>query len=487
MRCGLSILFLVLALQAFSQDCNLLRYQEKMQKADSLAARGAFSQAYENLDAAQYYCEDSLEVISLAKGELFLEINQLRNKAEQAERTAKAALQKANKLISAFYFYQDRLALAYGKRGQQKVFYFIDKEGDKVKRLGYWARAQQFDQSGFARVLDKEGRSFLLNTDGETFRVAYSLNELTFETKAVDLRDKQLYSFPAELLNNFQLEIILLDGSYERPNTFGTLPFEISRIRELRLLSLSHCTLRTLPASIGQLENLRILNLSNNQLKKLPASFGNLSNLTSLHLMDNELSRLPPSIGNLVNLRHLNLEYNQIARLPLTIKNLQGRLQTINLKLNPIERENLREIREKLPHTQIEVDEFRKFVYSKDYRSAYVALLWKAQANPEEYRYWYNLSTYALYVNEPDKAVEAAKRSLKLNPEAAAVETNLALGYLLQDQYEKAVLLFRKWKGRVFPGGKTLCNSVFLKTIADLEAVGIEHEDFDRAEAFFGN
>jgi len=45
----------------------------------------------------------------------------------------------------------------------------------------------------------------------------------------------------------------------------------------------------------------------------------------------------------------------------------------------------------------------------------------------------------------------------------------------------------QKWKGRVFPNGEALCNDVFLNTIADLKAMGIEHEDFEKAEAFFRN
>jgi hypothetical protein len=487
MKWGLSILFCILAIQAFSQDCDLSRYYEKMQAADSLATLGAFSQAYENLNAAEYYCKDSIEAISLAKEELFIEINQLRTKAEEAEQSAKAALEKANNLISAFYFYQDRFALAYGKKGRQEQFFFIDKDGEEVAYLGYWARAQQFDRSGFARVVDEEGRSFLLDTDGTTYRAAYQIDEVTFETKAVDLRDKQFNSFPTELLDNYQLKIILLDGSHERPNSMETIPMDIARLRNLQRLSLSHCKLKTLPKSIGQLKKLNVLNLSNNQLKSLPASLGDLSFLTTLNLMDNELKRLPPSIGNMVNLRHLNLEYNRISELPLTLKNLELRLQNINLKLNPIERDNYSKLKERLPSTRIEVDEFRKYAFRNEYYHAYHDLLWKVESSPEEYRHWYNLSTYALYVNKPDEAVEAAKRSLALNPISTAVETNLALGYLLLDDYEKADLLFKKWKSRVFPLGKTLCDDVFLNTIADLKAVGIEHEDFERAEAFFRN
>ena len=336
-------------------------------------------------------------------------------------------------------------------------------------------------------MVDEEGRSFLLDTDGTTYRAAYQIDEVTFETKAVDLRDKPLSSFPAELLDNYQLKIILLDGSRERPNSMETIPKDIARLRNLQRLSLSHCELKTLPNSIGQLKKLNVLNLSNNQLKNLPASLGDLSFLTSLNLTDNELKRLPPSIGNLVNLRSLNLEYNRITQLPLTLKNLELRLQNINLKLNPIERENYSKLKERLPRTRIEVDKFRKYAFRNEYYHAYNDLLWKVKSNPEEYRHWYNLSTYALYANKPSKAVEAAKRSSILNPRAAAVETNLALGYLLLGEYEKADLLFQKWKGRVFPNGEALCNDVFLNTIADLKAMGIEHEDFEKAEAFFRN
>lgn len=127
---------------------------------------------------------------------------------QQARLRADSALQQANRLINAFYFYADRFALAYGeKEGQygrkDRVFYFIDKNGEEVPKLGRWAGAEQFDGRGFVKVKKDEGNwnkpvlvDYLLDTLGRSYRVAYDLPSLDPAITALDLAGKSLDSIP---------------------------------------------------------------------------------------------------------------------------------------------------------------------------------------------------------------------------------------------------------------------------------------------------
>ncbi len=76
------------------------------------------------------------------------------NRLEEEKHKTDSAFTKAQKLIDAFYFYDDKFALAFGdKQGFGNEFYFIDKKGDVIEKLGYWEKAEQFDYDGWSKVL----------------------------------------------------------------------------------------------------------------------------------------------------------------------------------------------------------------------------------------------------------------------------------------------------------------------------------------------
>ena len=103
----------------------------------------------------------------------------------------------------------------------------------------------------------------------------------------------------------------------------------------------------------------------------------------------------------------------------------------------------------------------------------------------EYYNNWFNLSFYALFVGKPQEAINAAQKTLDIEPEATSVETNLALGYLLNNQWAEAKEIYLKWKGKHFLDDDRLCDEVFLLDIADLEKAGVEHPDFEKVKALF--
>jgi Leucine-rich repeat (LRR) protein len=337
MRHLLSLL-VILALHGNSvaQNCaNPAKYQEKIQAADSLIAAGNFSLAYDNYSAAQFYCRDSAAVVDEAKASLFQRTNRLRDEAETAKQEAveakaetQAALYKADKLIDAFYFYDDQFALAYDSE-----LYFIDKSGDKVKKLGRWERAEQFDNQGFAKVVDEKSINYLLDTTGQTYRVAYRLDDLKSGVTALDLRGIKSKRFPKKALEHTQLRILLLDGEKFDFNKYKKLPYGIRRLSNLKILSLRYCQTKRLPNEIGQLTNLTSITLANNRLKNLPSRITQLIHLTELNCHGNNLTSLPAEIGQMYKLTSLDLGNNRLTSLPAGIGQLD-KLTSLDLGNN---------------------------------------------------------------------------------------------------------------------------------------------------------
>ncbi|MBK8965347.1 MAG: hypothetical protein IPM36_01460 [Lewinellaceae bacterium] len=98
---------------------------------------------------------------------------------------------------------------------------------------------------------------------------------------------------------------------------------------------------------------------------------------------------------------------------------------------------------------------------------------------------WLRLSYCALFVGKPLEAIQASQKTLELNPQAERVETSLAFGYLLNDQWPDAEAIFQKWKGKQFADSSLSCEDVFISVVDDLEAAGITHPDFEKVRNLF--
>lgn len=95
------------------------------------------------------------------------------------------------------------------------------------------------------------------------------------------------------------------------------MPDELCRLRELRVLDLSHNPhLRSLPEGLGELEKLEFLYTADQALPRLPNSIGHLCSLIYLNAGENNLESLPDECAQLGMLRELRLQANQITRLP---------------------------------------------------------------------------------------------------------------------------------------------------------------------------
>ncbi|MCF8247217.1 MAG: AAA family ATPase [Saprospiraceae bacterium] len=146
---------------------------------------------------------------------------------------AKNANKKANKLTDAYFFYDDKFALAF----KGASFYFMDRNGDSFAKLGKWDNAEQFDiYTGYARVIKREldeyrPVNYLLDTLGNTYRVAFDSRDISNKISAIDLSRKEISTVPDEVFSCTHLRLLILND-----NRIDSIPFKISRLKHLEKL-----------------------------------------------------------------------------------------------------------------------------------------------------------------------------------------------------------------------------------------------------------
>ena len=243
----------------------------------------------------------------------------------EQQTTALEAEQAQNrKIINAFYFYNDSLALAYKDIWG---YGFINKKGDAVIDYQY-DKAEQFDATGYAKV-QKDGVDYLIDMSNTRYKVAYTIEDLNAGTEALDIRNTKLRRFPDIAFTFTQLKILISNEDIDRVQK------EIGQLNNLQTLDLSETQITEIPPQIGQLKNLKSLDLGGGivgqtPIKKLPVEIGQLNNLQTLNLSGTQITEIPPQIGQLKNLQYLNLSRTQITEIPPQIGQLKN-LQYLNL------------------------------------------------------------------------------------------------------------------------------------------------------------
>jgi len=117
------------------------------------------------------------------------------------------------------------------------------------------------------------------------------------------------------------------------------------------------------------------------------------------------------------------------------------------------------------------------------YNTAYSIAKKLTLIDSANYSNWFNLSFYCLFVNKYSEGILAAQKSLELDRKKETVITNLALNYVLNNQYNDfAKPLYEKWKDLKFPDDELNRSAkvLFLKDIQDLEDANITHPDFEK-------
>ena len=244
-------------------------YAEAIQQGDRALRNGQYKTAINKYFSAEAFDPSKKDVVRRKVNIVFDRIETLKKQAEtalaeteKAKEETQIALQKANKLVKAFYFYEDRFALAYGEKDYYNVFYFIDKNGNEVTKLSHWKKAEQFDRRGFAKIKKKD-KDYLLDTFGHVYPVAYDIKDLNEGITALDLSEKELKEIPSVVFEQEQLEVLLLNS-----NWIPSLAVEIVQLEQLTVLYLPGNNLTALPVEIENLQILTKLFLQKNPIPK---------------------------------------------------------------------------------------------------------------------------------------------------------------------------------------------------------------------------
>jgi Leucine-rich repeat (LRR) protein len=121
--------------------------------------------------------------------------------------------------------------------------------------------------------------------------------------------------------------------------------------------SLADSGIETVPQSTFKDDSITVLDVSGNNLTgALPSELQKLKNLEILDASDNNFTGIPAEIGQLARLRVANFVNNDISGLPMELAKLSN-LEKLDLRGNPnISKQDLSQIRQKLPKTEILID-----------------------------------------------------------------------------------------------------------------------------------
>ncbi len=87
---------------------------------------------------------------------------------------------------------------------------------------------------------------------------------------------------------------------------------------------------------------------------------------------------------------------------------------------------------------------------------------------------------YQILNKQYSEAIILAKKGLEIDPKQESINTNLALAYLMNNEFEKAKEIYLKFKGKPYYKGGTYKDVFFVDLIA-LEAEGFAHPDIEKA------
>ncbi|XP_042447463.1 disease resistance protein RGA2-like [Zingiber officinale] len=139
--------------------------------------------------------------------------------------------------------------------------------------------------------------------NGKSNKISTTLRHLAVETEFVETKELR-YRFK-------KLHTVFCQHLKSPPLDF------IEKLRSIRVLVLSHCSLRMLPTRVGELVHLRYLDISYNGIENLPESLCELYNLQTLIAKGNFPNSLPEEITQLINLRHLDVENTEVENIKM--------------------------------------------------------------------------------------------------------------------------------------------------------------------------
>ena len=140
-----------------------------------------------------------------------------------------------------------------------------------------------------------------------------------------------LSTFPREIFDLADsLEVLNLSG-----NALSSLPDDLHRLRQLRVIFCSNNRFTELPAVLGRCTQLQMVGFKSNQIRHVPAA-ALPPRLRWLILTDNQIDTLPAALGQCSQLQKLMLAGNRLRQLPPELAQCQ-RLELLRISANPLD------------------------------------------------------------------------------------------------------------------------------------------------------
>jgi uncharacterized protein YecT (DUF1311 family) len=117
----------------------------------------------------------------------------------------------------------------------------------------------------------------------------------------------------------------------------------------------------------------------------------------------------------------------------------------------------------------------------KQYEAAVQDLQKAIELDPKNGDYYLELGWYQLFNRKPREAIAASLKALELSPDdAATIRTNLAHGYLFDNQFEKAKAIYLDNKNTKLRDDERTFSQAVLDDFKELEEAGITHPDMEK-------
>lgn len=503
---------LLMGTYAQSQKSKKIATPEPDHSCENLLASAKKSLEKNELTQARDYCEAGLLVCDDLSGSfqsilknVNAKIDSQKEEIENALESARVLGEKNQKLISAFYFYNGKFALAFN-RGR---YGFINNNGDTLTDYKYTYAVPFGQKYGYAIVKKQEnGPELLLDTTKLEYKLTRNVNGLidTFTTACITSIRTKRERFA--IFNAKQLKILFVEDSRGVNQTLlRRLVLGLKNLPQLTTLGLANTGLTAIPRGVFLIPNLSTLDLSNNSLGLSEELFPNdsleKSNLVKLDLSNNHLDTLPARIAKLKKLQYLNLLGNKITRehfeqikkwLPnrtILYKDYYQEPQKILAEIKAGAKLSI-DARMKLYESLITLLEgyrreapFENGIKTMLYQSR-AEMAWlqsrketQNQMNKTKPRYdslayyqtrlkdslliyndslpndaiirfrlaqsYGNLGFYLLFLGEYENAEKACRRGLETSPSQNSIKLNLAHALLWQDKYEEASQTYQEY------------------------------------------
>jgi len=128
-------------------------------------------------------------------------------------------------------------------------------------------------------------------------------------------------------------------------------------------------------------------------------------------------------------------------------------------------------------------DRGRAYAEKSEYDAAIKDIQKAIHLNPKAVAYYLNLGSCQLFNRNPHEAIATSLKALELSPaNAVLINTNLAHGYLFDNQFEKAKAIYLENKDKNLPDGSGFTQEV-LDDFRQFEKAGISHPDVEKIKA----